>query len=180
MKPFLVLSSYLLLASSALADSYPSPDSKWSVSTGNAVTLNDASGSPVLTIIKNTGGATLIQPLWSPDSKRVVVIEDYPRGSAVCAAWFDGKTWDKALQSDEDEAAAIKQAQGSNGRLQAEARLAKSWIDEKSVLIQGELQFSSGNSRGYHYILEFTDQPGKRDKGGYLEGVIKGTHYELL
>ena len=182
MKPsFLVLLSYLLLASQALADSYPSPDNKWSVSTGNAVTLNDASGSPVLTIVKNTGGAKLIQPLWSPDSKRVVVIEDYARGSAVCAAWLDGKTWDKALQSDEDEAAAIKQAQGSSGgRLQAEERLAKSWIDERNVLIEGELHLANGNSRGYHYILEFTDQPGKRDKGGYLEGVIKGTHYELL
>jgi hypothetical protein len=48
------------------------------------------------------------------------------------------------------------------------------------VLIEGELQFSNSDSRSYHYILEFTDQPGKRDKGGYLEGVIKGTHYELL
>ena len=109
------------------------------------------------------------------------MIEDYARGSAVCTAWFDGKTWDKSLQSDEDEAVAIKQAQGSNGvRLQAEARLAKSWIDEKNVLIEGEVHFSNGNSRGYHYIPEFTDQPGKRDKGGYLEGVIKGTQYELL
>ena len=58
----------------------------------------------------------------------------------------------------EDGASAIKQAQGFSGcRLQAEARLAKSWIDDKSVLIQGDLQFSSGNSRGYHYILEFID-----------------------
>jgi hypothetical protein len=176
-----ILLLYVALAASALAEKYSSPDQKWSVTTGQAVVLTDASGAPVLTIDNNSGGAHLVQALWSPDSKRVVVIEDYSRGSGVFAAWFDGKTWYKALQSDEDEAAAIKQAQGSSGgRLQAEARLAKSWIDEKNVLIQGELHFSNGNSRGYHYILEFTDQPGKRDKGGYLEGVIKGTHYELL
>jgi hypothetical protein len=171
----------LALAGSLFAEKYPSPDQKWSVTTGQAVVLTDASGAPVLTIDNNAAAAHLVQALWAPDSKRVVIVEDYPRGSGVFAAWFDGKTWDKALQSDEDEAPAIKQAQGaSGGRLQAEARLAKSWIDEKSVLIQGEFQFSSGNSREYHYILEFTDQPGKRDKGGYLEGVIKGTHYELL
>jgi hypothetical protein len=57
----------------------------------------------------------LVQALWSPDSKRVVVIEDYPCGSSVFAAWFDGKSWDKSLQKDEDGAAAIKQAQGSSG-----------------------------------------------------------------
>jgi hypothetical protein len=176
-----ILFLYLALAGSLFAEKYPSPDQKWSVTTGQAVVLTDASGAPVLTIDNNAAAAHLVQALWSPDSRRVVVIEDYPRGSGVFAAWFDGKAWDKTLQKDEDGAAAIKQAQGSNGgRLQAEGRLAKSWVDEKNVLIEGELHFSNGNSRGYHYILEFTDQPGKRDKGGYLEGVIKGTHYELL
>jgi hypothetical protein len=180
MKAFIVF-LYFMLAGSLLAQKYPSPDQKWSVTTGQSVVLADSSGSPVLTIDNNAAAAHLVQVLWSPDSKRVVVVEDYGRGSGLLAAWFDGKTWDKTLQKDEDGAAAIKQAQGSaGGRLQAEARLAKSWIDEKSVLIQGELHFSNGNSRSYHYILEFTDQPGKRDKGGYLEGVIKGTHYELL
>jgi len=175
-----ILFLYLALVTSALAEKYPSPDQKWSVTTGQAVVLTDASGAPVLTIDNNAAAAHLVQALWAPDSKRVVIVENYPRGSGIFAAWFDGKSWDKTLQKDEDGAAAIKQAQGSRGRLQAEARLAKSWIDEKSVLIQGEFQFSNGNSRAYHYILEFTDQPGKRDQGGYLEGVIKGTHYELL
>jgi hypothetical protein len=38
--------------------------------------------------------------------------DNYPRGSGVFAAWFDGKTWDKTLQKDKDGAAVNKQAQG--------------------------------------------------------------------
>ena len=176
-----ILFLYLALAGLSFAQEYPSTDHKWSVTTGQSVVLADASGAPVLTIDNNAAAVHLVQVLWSPDSKRVVVVEDYGRGSGLFAAWFDGKTWDKTVQTDEDGAAAIKQAlSAAGGRLQAEARLARSWIDEKSVLIEGEFHFSSGASREFHYILEFTDSGGKRDRGGYLEGVIKGTHYELL
>ena len=66
----------------------------------------------MLTIDNNAAAAHLAQVLWPPDSKRVAVVEDYPRGSGLFAAWFDGKTWDKTLQKDEAGAAVIKQAQG--------------------------------------------------------------------
>jgi hypothetical protein len=175
MKASSIVFLYLALAGSLFAEKYPSPDQKWSVTTGQAVILTDASGAPVLTIDNNAAAAHLVQALWSPDSKRVVVIEDYPRGSGVFAAWFDGKSWDKTLQKDEDGAAAVKQAQGSGGgRLQAEGRLAKSWIDGKSVLIQGELQFSSGNSRAYHYILEFTDRQANATKAVTSKASLTG------
>ena len=95
-----------------MAQKYPSPAQKWFVTTGQSVVLAEASGSPELTIDNNAAAAHLAQVLWSPDSKRVAVVEDYPRGSGVFAAWFDGKTWDKTLQKDEDGAAVIKQAQG--------------------------------------------------------------------
>jgi hypothetical protein len=42
----------------------------------------------LLTIDNNAAAAHLAQVLWSPDSKRVAVVEDYPRGSGVFAAWF--------------------------------------------------------------------------------------------
>jgi hypothetical protein len=100
------------MAGSALAQKYPSPAQRWFVTTGQSVVLADASGSPVLAIDDNAAAAHLAQVVWSPDSKRVAVVEDYLRGSGVFAAWLNGKTWDKTLQKDEDGAAVIKQAQG--------------------------------------------------------------------
>ena len=56
----------------------------------------------LLTIDNNAAAAHLAQVLWSPDSKRVAVVEDYPaRLWRVCG-----------LVLDEDGAAVIKQAQG--------------------------------------------------------------------
>ena len=100
-----ILFLYLALVGWSLAQKYPSPDQKWSVTSGQSVILADASDTLVLTLNNNAAAAHLVQVLWSPDSKRVVVVEDYGRGSGLFAAWFDGKTWDKTLQKDEAGAA---------------------------------------------------------------------------
>src|SRR5689334_2054911 len=97
-------------ALAARANTIPSPDGQYHVTTGRTVEVTDVTGQPVLELVRDTNGAKRIEVAWSPDSMRLVVVEDYARGSGVFAAWHAGSTWHKSIEDDDhDDGAAFTQ-----------------------------------------------------------------------
>src|SRR5690349_8570026 len=105
MKLQLIFGALLLGALSARAETIPSPDRQFTVTTGDQIEVTDAT-VPVLTLVRSTTGVKRIEGAWSPDSRRVVVVEGYARGSGVFGAWHNGSTWHKTLEDDDGEAGA--------------------------------------------------------------------------
>ena len=151
----------------------------------------------MLVLSNNTAGAIRVEVAWAPDSRKVAMVEDWPRGSAVFAAWTDTPeqtlldrdvspprpdVWHKTLQADADEKAIIHQAeQEFGGRLVSENRVFAGWLSPDAIRVKGEMHFSSGKSCAYQYTLHFlTNAASHLDKGGYEEGVIVGRDHKLL
>jgi hypothetical protein len=175
-----------------------SPDGKYAVRAEATIGLIDVkSGQTLLVLSNNTAGATRAEVAWAPDSRKVAIVEDWPRGSAVFAAWTDTPeqtlldrvtssprpdVWHKTLQADADEKAIIHQAeQEFGGRIVSENRVFAGWLSPDAIRVKGEMHFSSGKRCAYQYTLHFlTNAVGHLDKGGYEEGVIVGRDHKLL
>lgn len=171
----------LLLTVSTRAGSLPSPDGRYTLITQPIVRVVDSSGATVLVLDKDTTGLRHIESTWSPDSKRVVVAEDYDRGSGVLAAWHQGDAWHRAVESDSDVSPLLHglERQGL-GRLTAEHRgLAPEWNSDRSIGVHGEFIFQNGQRVPYTYVLRFTAGSGRLSRGGYEEGAIKGVDYQV-
>jgi hypothetical protein len=180
--PTLFAAAVLLLAAfPSQARNINSPDHKFAIKADSTIELVDSSGQTILVLSKNTVGAKRVEIAWSPDSSKVAMAEDFARGSAIFAAWFDGVAWHKTLQSDSDQAGIVSLAQGQlGGRLVSEERTFGGWISSDALQVKGSMAFSSGKRVPYEYVLEFGSGPGRLDRGGYEEGVIRGVRYQLL
>jgi hypothetical protein len=165
---------------SASAETTFSPDGKHSISMeGKAIALVDSSGQTVLVLDKDVTGIRQLLVAWSPDSDRVVIAEDFDKGSGVFAAWRDGSAWLKSVQMDADAAPLIKSCERqTGGKLVSESRALGSWISAKAIKVDGLMTFSNSKRVKYSYTLEFRPGLGQMDRGGYLEGVIVGGHYK--
>jgi hypothetical protein len=159
-----------------LAYATTSPDHKWSLQDGKAVDIVSTGNSEAFKLLNKVGPAR-ITSLWSPDSKKVVVIENIGGGSAVFGAWLSSDGWQKTLQLDSDQAALYKHVQG---KVVSERRSFGEWLSHDTIQIHGTLTLSSGKTVPYRYQLQFRQGPGHLDSGGYQEGIIKGTKYEIL
>jgi hypothetical protein len=161
------------------AKSIPSPDGRYRVQVGATVEVVDSSGQSVLLVDKDVAGVQRVEVSWSPDSSRVVVAENFGRGSGIFAAWREGPAWHKTLESDEDQAGVIKAAQRQGlGRLVADQRTLGNWVSTNALTVKGEMTFSGGKRAAYTYTLEFEASPrGNLDRGGYEEGVIRGRNF---
>ena len=200
MKRTLLITAAMLIAALSQARDIRSPDGKYAVRAEQTITLVDLkSGQTLLVLSDNTTGATRVEIAWAPDSRKVAMVEDYPRGSAVFAAWTDMQnqtlldqamsshpngpaSWHKTLQADADESAIIHRAeQQFGGRLVSENRVFAGWISSDAIHVKGEMHFSSGKRCAYQYTLNFvTNAVGHLDRGGYEEGVIIGRDHKLL
>jgi hypothetical protein len=188
----------ICISSLSQAKNVVSPDGKYAVRAEETITLVDVkSGQTLLVLSKNTAGATRVEVAWASDSRKVAMVEDWPLGSAVFAAWTDTPeqtlldqatssprpdVWHKTLQADADEKAIIHQAeQEFGGRLVSENRVFAGWLSPDAIRVKGEMHFSSGKRCAYQYTLHFlTNAVGHLDKGGYEEGVIVGRDHKLL
>jgi hypothetical protein len=170
-----------LLTVSAQAGSLPSPDGRYTLITQPIVQVVDSSGATVLVLDNDTAGVRHIESTWSPDSKRVVVAEDYDRGSGVLAAWRQGNAWHRAVESDSDVAPFLQGFERRGlGRLTSEHRgLASEWDSDRAIGVHGELIFQGGRRVPYAYVLHFTAGGGRLSRGGYEEGAIKGADYRV-
>ena len=170
----------LLTAFSSSARDLRSPDGRFAVRAESAISLIDSSGEQILTLARNTAGDTKVEVAWSPDSRRVIVVESSQRGSGIVAAWRD-ETWHKTLEMDEDQAGIVQQKQMQfGGRLIAEHRKLAGWITPTEVQVKGEMMFIGGRKYDYGYTLAFKPGPGRLDPGGYEEGELIGKDYHSL
>ena len=200
MKRTLLITAAMLIAALSQARDIRSPDGKYAVRAEQTITLVDLqTGQTLLVLSDDTTDATRVEVAWAPDSRKVAMVEDYPRGSAVFAAWTDSPkptlldqsfasrpnrpaVWHKTLQADADERAIIHRAeQEFSGRLVSENRVFAGWISPDAIRVKGEMHFSSGKRCAYQYTLYFViNTVGHLDKGGYEEGVIVGRDHSLL
>jgi hypothetical protein len=132
MKRTLLITAAMLIAALSQARDIRSPDGKYAVRAEQTITLVDLqTGQTLLVLSDDTTGATRVEVAWAPDSRKVAMVEDYPRGSAVFAAWTDmpnptlldqamrsrpnrPAVWHKTLQADADERAIIHRAEQSS------------------------------------------------------------------
>jgi hypothetical protein len=157
-----------------------SPDGKFGIKMEKqAVEIVDSSDQAVLVLDKDVTGIRQLSIAWSADSSRVVIAEDFDKGSGIFAAWKDGSAWLKSVQMDSDAAPMIKAVTHQvGGHLVSESRTLGPWISDTKIHVDGQMTFSTAKRFKYSYTLQFLpllNQP--MDRGGYLENVIKGTNY---
>ena len=179
-KKILTAGALLGLLLSAKAGSLPSPDGRFTLVTLPYVRVVDASGATVLVLDRNTTGVRQLQSSRSPDGRRVVVVANFNRGSGLFAAWRQGSGWHRAVESGADGESFVQgfERQGL-GRLVAERRSLGDWISPDAIGVQGELTFQNGQRVPYAYTLRFVSSSGPLSRGGYEQGVLKGTGYRI-
>jgi hypothetical protein len=170
----------ILLAVVSQAKDVRSPDGRFAVRAEATISLVDASGASILTLVRDTSGDAKVEVAWSPDSHHVVVVENSVRGSGIVAAWKD-EAWHKTIELDQDQAGMVQAQQARfHGRLVSEHRKLAGWITPSEVAVQGDMSFSSGGQYHYGYTLAFRPGPGRLDRGGYEEGELVGKDYHTL
>jgi hypothetical protein len=158
----------------------PAPDGSHVLEISDAIRVVDTGGSNSLTLASNLEGIQQVDAKWSSDSRRVVVVISYGRGSGVEAAYLDGSDWHKALQPDTDlPIDELSRQAGASGRLVSQSCRLGDWVDSRRITVTGELIFSGKKKVPYQYTLVFTGEPGHLDRGGFEEGVIKGVEYQV-
>jgi hypothetical protein len=162
------------------AGALPSPDGRFTLVTLPSVRVVDASGATVLVLQKNTIGMRHVESSWSPDGRRVVVVEDFDRGSGLVVGWRQGGNWHRGIESD---SAAERFVQGLEsqglGRLVIEHRSLGDWISDNAISVRGEMVFANGQRVSYGYELRFVASSGSLSRGGYEQGVLKATGYRI-
>jgi hypothetical protein len=171
-----VAAAFLLSVTFLRAETVRSPDGQFALEVGRGVEVVDASGQPVLTLVPALNGSRKVEASWSGDSRRVVVVTNAARGSAVMAAWREGSAWHKALQPDSDPG--WDRLVRGKGRLVSEQRSIGGWISPDSVLVLGELDFSVGRRSTYRYTLTFVPSSAGLNRGGFEEGALVGANYK--
>lgn len=175
-----VIANFGWAASKLETKQIPAPDGSQVLEISDAIRVVNSGGSPSLTLASNLEGVQRVDAKWSPDSRRVVVVISYTRGSGVEAAYMDGSGWHKALQPDTDlPTDELARQAAVSGRLVSQSCRLGDWLDSRRIRITGELTFSGQKKVPYGYTLVFTGEPGHLDRGGFEEGVIKGIDYHV-
>jgi hypothetical protein len=202
MKTNVAVIAALLIAVLAPARDVRSPDQRYAIRAGQAISLVDVhSGETLLVLDKDTSGTTRVEVAWSPDSRKVALVEDDARGSVVLGAWTDAPAatpfngaldqwmsssrpqvlWHKTVQ-DENEKGIFAEAQRRFcGRVVKENRVFAGWITADSLRVKGEIHLSSGKHCAYQYVLQFnTNVTGHLSRAGFEEGMLVGRDHQLL
>ena len=170
----------VLAAGPAWAEKVLAPNGAYVLDIGKAVVIIDPGGAGAVPLIKSVVGARRVDAKWSSDSRRVVVVVNYDRGSGVFAAWNDGSRWHKTVELDEDlPVDELARQGGASGRLVAENRKLGEWLSPERIRLTGDLIFSGGKRLPYAYTLEFGSAVTKIDAGGYEEGIIRGIDWHV-
>ena len=176
------LIALLFVTVSAHAKMIVAPDGRFELAIeSNSITLTDAkTATPLMPLAFDTSQDQGIDAVWSPDSTRVVVVENTARGSDVIAAYRsgDGK-WHKTAESDRSGAAFIHSVTERVGsKIKSEQRSIAGWIDADTARIKGLLHFADGQNVSYTYTDSFGDGGQRRTSvAGYDLGAIKSSGY---
>lgn len=181
-KAMIVCAASALLTFALQARDLPSPDGKYAIRAEAEVSLVDASGQVLLVLARETSSVQKVEVLWSPDSRKVALVEGYLRGSVVIGAWVDQAVWRKTIQVDQDQVPIVRRAEKTvGGRLTKEERSFNGWASMSAINVKGTMVLGGSRICHYGYVLEFkTNEPGKLDRGGFEEGVIVGKDYKFL
>jgi hypothetical protein len=158
----------------------PAPNGTCVLQISDAIKVVNSGETNSLTLASNLEGVQGVDAKWSSDSRRVVVVISYARGSGVEAAYLDGSGWHKALQADTDlPTDELARQAGVSGRLVSQSCRLGDWLDSRRITVTGQLIFSGQKKVAYGYTLVFTGEQGHLDRGGFEEGVIKGVEYHV-
>jgi hypothetical protein len=170
-----------------------SPDGAWTLKqmplktlTGDATqgigVFATSGGEAAATIpVKTLNCVTGITIRWSPDSRKVAVVERFPRGTLITAAWFDGEKWYSTIQEDRDLDTLLAKAEeiGSkkHGYKTETADLGK-WVYSDTIEVNGVLGYLGYRDVSYSYHIEIV--PGSYPvSGGYEVGALKYSDYHV-
>jgi hypothetical protein len=175
----IAVAGLLAVSAQAIAKDVKSPDGRYAVRAEKSISLVDAAGNQILTLVADTTGDNKVEVAWSPDSQHVLVVENGNRDCSIVGAWKD-QAWHKTIQLDSDEATFQKEQTKRYGRLFAEHVRLAGWLTPSEVAVDGEMTFASGAKYRYAYTLAFRQVPGRLDRGGYEEGQLIGKDYRGL
>jgi hypothetical protein len=175
------LIALLFVTVSAHAKMIVAPDGRFELAIeSNSITLTDAkTATPLMPLAFDTSQDRGIDAVWSPDSTRVVVVENTARGSDVIAAFFKDGKWHKTAESDRSGAAFIHSVTERVGsKIKSEQRSIAGWIDADTARIKGLLHFADGQNVSYTYTDSFGGGGQRRTSvAGYDLGAIKSSGY---
>ena len=178
-KLLILIFAAVLWSVASQAKDVRSPDGQFAVRTEKAITLVDAGGNEILTLVKDTTGDQKIEVAWSPDSRHVLIVEGGARDSAIVGAWRD-EAWHKTIDMDAWQEGIGRKHSDQRNRMAAEHRKLAGWLTPSEAAVQGEMLFRDGTKLHYSYILAFQPVPGHLDRGGYEEGQLIGKDYRGL
>jgi hypothetical protein len=161
------------------------PDGRWSIQITNleskpAIAIFNSSGRPVVIVDRDTTGSTQFAAKWSPDSNKVVLLDQAPLGSGITAAWFDGTKWHATVEPDSDlsQAEALANSQGITGDVKAEERTLGDWISPDTIQIRGKLRYLGGKQFPYSYNLQIIPGSYTTNRGSFETGGLKASHFQ--
>lgn len=160
----------------AVASDFNSPNQRSSVQANDAVSVSDQ-GQTALVLDPQPQGVKSLDVSWSPDSTRVLVVENYPKGSAVIGAWKDAGGWHKSVQ---ESARVMKGIKGTAGvSVTTESRLVEDWPLSDCARVRWDVRFSNGTSIRYVYLLRFTPNLSPPNRGGFTPNALTAARYDL-
>lgn len=175
------LIAVMIMASMAHAKQIWSPDKTARIEAEESIRLFDEKNRTSILLVPSTRGTSEIEVSWSPDSRKVVIAQDFARGSVIYGAWFDGENWHKTIQTEQDFVPIVRIVERlSHSTVDSESRNFAGWMGSSAVRVKGTLRLRDGKTVVYEYRLEFGAQAGRYDRGGYEEGVITSSEYKTL
>jgi hypothetical protein len=157
------------------------PDHHYAIRAESAISLVDQAGNQIFVLAPQTKQDLRVEVAWSPDSKHVLVLENYQRGSVITGAWFDGSSWHKTIEDASIDKFIELQSRQLKQRVQSEHEQFAGWISPSEMAVQGVASFSGSHTINYRYNLIFEpDAFVHLDRGGYEEGQLVGKDYRVF
>lgn len=160
-----------------------SPNGAYSFEIGSNVQIVDKSGAQVILLQASPGVIQKAAGKWSPDSDRVVVVTEYPRGGAMYAVIHNDTGWHKAAVQVDNvfPADEIARAAGVSGFVRIQHDYVGHWLDDHRVTMIGTAKYSGSTELvQYGYTLVFSDGPATATTpAGYERGLVKAVDWHV-
>ena len=189
-KQFFILPLAFVSQFCQAAKTVQSPDGTWNVATvlqddKPAIALFSAGGSQPETILdRDASYDTRVDVKWSDDSRRVFVLQHFPNGTGIDAAWFDGSKWHRTFEPDSDFAPlmALVDKEGLRGSYRSDTAELGKWISPDTIEVSGTLGYMGKKatySIPYSYHLQIVLGSYGLNALGYDLGGLKASGYGI-
>jgi len=187
---FFILALAFVSQFSRAAKTVQSPDGSWNVATvlqddKRAIALFRAGGSQPETILdRDASYDTRVDVKWSEDSRRVFVLQHFPNGTGIDAAWFDGSKWHRTFEPDNDFAPlmALVDKEGLKGSYRSDTAELGKWISPDTIEVSGTLGYMGKKapySIPYSYHLQIVPGSYGLNALGYDLGGLKASDHGI-